>query len=205
MSVFKPELCEECATLYKYNQRLREVVALRGEIDVLKSFMDFNPSSVTTCMGKPFKYWIELQSQNDTLYKRLDIAIEALKCAEYALSHLYSDQKFAHNACLDALAEIAIGEKIMVADMWKYPKGEGMRGKCLICGDEFQNYADTCENLHTVQDVSAYGYILSKQLNIAVEWIRSMVINDGTHADISILAERKLAEIEKVKNDNQPR
>lgn len=37
---------------------------------------------------------------------------------------------------------------------------------------------------------------LHRKLNIAVEFIKDMVINDGTHADISILAERTLKKLE---------
>ncbi len=53
----------------------------------------------------------------------------------------------------------------------------------------------------TLKEARAESENLYKQLEIAVEWIESMVINDGTHADVSISAERKLAEIKKVGKD----
>lgn len=43
---------------------------------------------------------------------------------------------------------------------------------------------------------------LAKQLEIAMKFIEDMIINDGTHADISILAERAKHEIKKIENEN---
>ena len=44
---------------------------------------------------------------------------------------------------------------------------------------------------------------LRKQLEVANKFIDDMIINDGTHSDISILADRAKAEIERIGGKNE--
>lgn len=91
---------------------------------------------------------------------------------------------------------------------------------CPICGKDMAHYIGESPSCpHDIEDLVKYIFNLQKQLDtaikigdkfhverdiyhfkldMAIEWIKSMVVNDGTHADISILAEQKLIEIEKV-------
>ena len=42
---------------------------------------------------------------------------------------------------------------------------------------------------------------LRKQVEVAQKFIDDMIVNDGTHSDISILAERTKAEIERIEKE----
>lgn len=66
---------------------------------------------------------------------------------------------------------------------------------CERCGSELNIY-QTWEGSDFRVEICDCCKEVERRLSIAVDFIRDLIINDGTHADISILAERTLKKLE---------
>lgn len=93
MSVFKPELCEECATLYKYNRRLKEIATLRKQLD------DAEVTIVALCAESK-----SIRDERDTLQHKFNIAMDALRLC--AIPYPYPHDRKQCDMAFDAITEI---------------------------------------------------------------------------------------------------